>query len=306
MKWIKLGNIFNPSTQLSNDFRFAVVPFVGKIQNNLINIYFNVRDKNNRSHLMMGVFDLSDNFSLVELTKEPLLSPGKIGTFDEDGAMGCQIIEINGESRIYYQGWNKAISVPFRNSIGFVIKEKNKLKRMYEGPILDRSIHDPCFVATPSVFKLSDDMFLMYYLSCDEWIDTENGLRHKYNIKIAESKDGINWDRKGLIAIDYDSDVEYAFSVPRIIKEDGNFKMWYSYRGNEDVDKYRIGYAESENGYNWHRKDDSVGIDVSDSGWDSDMICYPYIFDYEGERFMLYNGNNYGETGFGVAKLKNE
>jgi len=76
--------------------------------------------------------------------------------------------------------------------------------------------------------------------------------------------------------------------------------MWYSYRGS----KYRIGYAESKDGISWIRKDSEVGIDVSSSGWDSDMIEYPHVFDHGGQLYMLYNGNGYGKTGIGLAVLE--
>jgi hypothetical protein len=77
--------------------------------------------------------------------------------------------------------------------------------------------------------------------------------------------------------------------------------MWYSYRGNELITTYRIGYAESHDGQNWNRMDNRVGIDISESGWDSEMISYPFIFDYKDNYIMLYNGNGYGRTGFGWA-----
>jgi hypothetical protein len=69
--------------------------------------------------------------------------------------------------------------------------------------------------------------------------------------------------------------------------------MWYSYRGKN----YRIGYAESDDGLNWKRKDEDAGIDVSE------MIEYPFVFDHKGGRYMLYNGNGYGKTGIGLAVL---
>ncbi len=78
--------------------------------------------------------------------------------------------------------------------------------------------------------------------------------------------------------------------------------MWYSYRGH----RYRIGYAESADGINWQRMDDAVGIDVSPTGWDSDMIEYPYVFDHGRRRYMLYNGDGYGKTGVGLAVLDQE
>jgi hypothetical protein len=129
---------------------------------------------------------------------------------------------------------------------------------------------------------------------------------HRYHIKYAESIDGIDWKRNGVVAIDYIDDYEYAISAPRVILEAGIYKMWFSSRATKDIDTYRIRYAESEDGINWTRKDNEVGLNVSASGWDSKMICYPFIFDNKGKRYMLYNGNDYGKTGFGLAVLEGE
>jgi hypothetical protein len=116
-------------------------------------------------------------------------------------------------------------------------------------------------------------------------------------IKYAESENGIDWKREGKIALNFKDDSEYAMSRPFVIKEDGIYRMWYSYRGAA----YRIGYAESDDGINWERLDEKVGISVSKSGWDCEMVEYPFIFDHKGQRYMLYNGNKYGLTGFGLA-----
>jgi hypothetical protein len=75
--------------------------------------------------------------------------------------------------------------------------------------------------------------------------------------------------------------------------------MWYSYRG----DRYRIGYAESNDGVVWTRLDESAGIDVTGGAWDGDMIEYPCVVDVAGRRLMLYNGNEYGRTGIGLAEM---
>ena len=82
--------------------------------------------------------------------------------------------------------------------------------------------------------------------------------------------------------------------------------MWYSFRAQPTIDSYRIGYAESADGLEWVRMDDRVGIDVSSSGWDSEMICYPKVFEHQGKLYLLYNGNGYGKSGFGLAVLENE
>ena len=78
--------------------------------------------------------------------------------------------------------------------------------------------------------------------------------------------------------------------------------MWYCHRGLT----YRIGYAESRDGIHWNRLDHLSGIDVSQDGWDSEMIEYPFVFDHKGKRYMLYAGNGFGKTGFGIAVLTNE
>ena len=80
--------------------------------------------------------------------------------------------------------------------------------------------------------------------------------------------------------------------------------MWFSYRGSKET-KYSIGYATSPNGEDWSLDLDGAGIATSSKGWDSEMIEYPFVFDHKNERYMLYNGNGFGKSGFGMARLKN-
>ena len=139
----------------------------------------------------------------------------------------------------------------------------------------------------------------MWYLSCREWKLEAGKPKHWYHIRYAESADGIKWKRTGIVCIDFVTRSEHAISRPCVIKENNWYKMWYSYRGKN----YRIGYAESSDGLHWTRKDREAGIRVSRSGWDSKMIEYPFVFDHQGSRYLLYNGNDYGKTGIGLALL---
>jgi predicted GH43/DUF377 family glycosyl hydrolase len=122
----------------------------------------------------------------------------------------------------------------------------------------------------------------------------------KHVIKYAESADGIHWTRKGITAIDLESPQEVGISKPCVLWSDGLYQMWYSYKR----ENYRIGYAESKDGIHWKRMDKNAGITVSNSGWDSEMIEYPFVFDFADKRYMLYNGNGYGKSGVGMAVLK--
>lgn len=139
----------------------------------------------------------------------------------------------------------------------------------------------------------------MWYLSCCEWRSTPAGPEHRYDIKYATSQDGIHWLPTAQTCIPLPDAGEHALSRPWVVKDGALYRMWYSHRGAA----YRIGYAESEDGIVWERLDHLVGIDIADSGWDSEMIEYPCVFDAEGERYMLYNGNGFGASGIGLAVL---
>jgi hypothetical protein len=75
--------------------------------------------------------------------------------------------------------------------------------------------------------------------------------------------------------------------------------MWFAVRG----DRYRIALAESSDGVAWTRSQD-LGLTAGSADWESEMVEYPCIFDWKGRRFMLYNGNHYGRTGVGIARLE--
>lgn len=303
MKWQKLGRIFDPDNEYDGLTSHASVPFVDKLKHDVIKIYYTSRYKG-KSYIHALNYNLKES-KIEQIDRMALLGPGKIGEFDFDGVMGCQILEINGCKYVYYIGWNKASSVPFRNAIGLAKLSNEKISRVYRGPILDRSIYDPCFVASCCVIR-RNTQFLMYYVSCIEWKYVDQRLRHYYHIKIAKSKNGFNWTPTGKIAINFKNENEYAISVPRVIVENGIYKMFYSYREDIHTKHYMIGYAESKDGYSWSRKDRNMDLQVSECGWDCEMICYPYIFDYAGDRYLLYNGNDYGRTGIGLAVLISE
>ncbi|MDH5184781.1 MAG: hypothetical protein OEX12_12940, partial [Gammaproteobacteria bacterium] len=278
----------------------AAVPIAEYIGDDLFKIYFTSRDELNRSYTGYIVIDISRPNHILELSSNPVLSPGGLGEFDDSGSMATWLTTYNNTTFLYYIGWNLGVTVPFRNSIGLAIrKQSDNFIRYSPGPIIDRSMHEPHFCASCCVLP-GEDVWRMWYLSCTSWNFRDGKPEHNYHIKYAESFDGINWKRDGVVAIDYSNEDEYAISRPSVIYENNCWRMWYSFRG----ESYRIGYAESLDGKIWTRMDKDVGIDVSKDGWDSEMIEYPFVFDHKGQRYMLYNGNGYGKTGFGIAVLE--
>jgi hypothetical protein len=298
MRWIKKGLIFCPDKDYDWMLSHATNPVVEPLADSLFRVYFSCRDSNNRSYVGFFDFDILDHSRILRLANQPVVQPGKAGLFDDSGiSMGCLVV-INGKKYLYYLGWNLGVTVPWRNSIGLAIGGEHDLvfRKYSRAPIVDRNDVDPFSISYPWVIR-DGSTWKMWYGSNLSWGATEYDMAHV--IKYAESSDGIHWDRSGVVAIPLRSPEEYAISRPCVLKEQGIYKMWYSYRGAS----YRIGYAESADGIHWERKDAKVGIDVSESGWDAAMIEYAVVFDHAGDRYMLYNGDRYGKTGIGLAVL---
>jgi len=247
---------------------------------------------------------------ILYIHDKPVIVPGNAGMFDDCGAMPSHVIDVGDEVWMYYLGWNVRNTIAYHNSIGLAISQDGGVtfKKLFEGPLFDRNYIEPYYSAVPYILR-ENGIWKMWYLSNTKWVEYEGKSEPFYHIKYAESHNGIDWKREGRVAIDYKDEAECGIVRACVLKDGNLYKMWYAHRNlhNYRTDKsssYRIGYAESFNGIDWNRKDNEVGIDVSDVGWDSEMIEYPFVYDHNGKRYMFYNGNTFGKTGFGYAILE--
>lgn len=296
MTWTKLGRIFEPSGMKSWAVSYAANPTAEFIDGDLYRIYFSTRDAKNRASIGHVVIDLKEPKKILEEAAEPVLSPGDLAMFDDSGAsIGC-IIQV-GEARfLYYMGWSLSVTVPWKNTLGLAISEApgKPFVRHSRFPIIGLDEIDPYTISYPWVIKEAGK-FRMWYGSNLKWGPVKADMLHI--LKYAESADGIKWDRPNRIVINSEGPAEYAICRPTVLLEDSLYRMWFCSRG----DKYRIHLAESKDGLSWERKGQDRGIDVSAAGWDSEMIEYPCVFKHKGKRYMLYAGNQFGKTGFGLA-----
>ncbi|MBQ9537264.1 MAG: hypothetical protein IJU79_05685 [Desulfovibrionaceae bacterium] len=307
MQWKKLGCIFAPHKLSDYIQEYARIPIVDHLYGDMFALYFGARDCTNRERIFRAYLNMS-TYTITDIDRDPILDFGEtLGAFDDNGINPCCIVNVNGRKLLYYCGWNIHVKIPFTCAVGLAesFDGGKTFVKLFKGAVLDRDRIDYQFVAVNDVIY-DNNIFKTWYLSCIEW-KIENGKpKHYYNIHYAESLDGINWNKLDGPVIDFKNEYEYAISTPRVIKDEPNhYKMWYSYRGQKHIDTYRIGYAESEDGIHWIRKDEAMSsFDVSETGWDSEMICYPYLFKHNDRLYMLYNGNNYGKTGCGLAVLE--
>jgi hypothetical protein len=299
VKWRKQGILIPPPNDLPWSFSHAAVPYADT-DGDRLDVYFTTRDERQRSHIAQARVDLGDR--RVDVAPEPVLEPGPLGAFDDSGAMMSCLVREGDSLYLYYQGWSLGVTVPFYVFVGCAIRDGDDAPfvRVADSPVLGRHPVDPYMCASPWVIR-EDGRWRMWYVSNVGWRKPGWGSPHYVvHIKYAESRDGIEWERDGHVCVDFCSPEEYAISRPCVVKDGDLYRMWYSHRGAA----YRIGYAESADGLTWDRMDGAAGIDVSAQGWDSEMVEYPCVFDFAGERHMLYNGNDFGRAGAGWAVLE--
>lgn len=306
MTWRKIGFFEIPQGRSSWMYSHCQLPTAMPLDNRRVRVFFASRTQQQRSHI--GFVDLAfsanrKSFSVERVSDAPVLSPGPIGFFDEHGVYPSSVVCHEGRHYMFFIGWNQGVEPPlFYASIGLATSEDGlNFQRSSRAPVMARSEFDPCLVTSPHVY-LENGLWRMTYVSGIKWTRNEQGrLVSHYHIKYAESRSPCEWKSGGQVAIDLIAG-ETNIARSSVLKvSENDYRVWYSYV-HLDVGKYRIGYAESTDGKVWQRKDHLAGITL-DGDFAKEMICYPCVFRLGDHFFMLYNGDDFGKAGFGVARL---
>jgi len=302
--WRKTGQVFTPS---GDEFSHGSHPCAVHYKDDLFVVAFTRRDSRQRSHIFLSYATVTQG--RLSLVGEPKLALGcgEPGFFDCDGVISVCFVEHRGRIYLYYVGWQNLPDSLWICDTGRAVLDPATLDltREFRGPVLARDKNNPLFAAA-TAFHVSGDTWQTWYNSGLRWEKTESGWKHYYGIHYAESTDGIDWVSYPGLCIPFADEYEYAFGRPTVYRSGGTYFMWFAHRATRDIATYRIGFASSRDGRHWDRNDRIAGIDVSVEGWDSEMICYPYVFEHRGLLYMLYNGNGYGKTGFGLAVMESD
>lgn len=305
MKWKKKGLIYAPDKGLWWSQFYGMMPTPEFLKTeNIIRVYFGITDTDKNGRATYIDLDADNPSKIIYRHNNFILDIGGIGMFDDSGVIPSSIVNVNRKKYLYYVGFQRCVKVPYMLFSGLAINENNQgFVRYSDAPIIDRNSLNAVSNAAPYVIR-HDGIFKMWFWLGKEWTTVNNKLYIKAEICYAESSDGLQWNLFDKPCIKLNPEKEFSVGRPCVIFEDGKYKMWYSVRTLEKL--YRLGYAESPNGIDWLRRDEESGIDVSESGWDSEMICYPAVIKVKNKTFLFYNGNNNGETGFGYAELDND
>jgi predicted GH43/DUF377 family glycosyl hydrolase len=316
--WIKLGQVFDSTKVKVEDkpwLKSHAQCTSAIVFPDFVRVYFSCRpdkDENGQCVSRTAFLDLDRKnlFSILRISGKPILELGDRGCFDEFGIYPSSVIRVEPDDiRIYYVGWQRGYSVPFDAAIGLAISQDNGVtfKRYGRGAILAQSPDEPYVISGAKIRQFNGKWYL-FYLSGRDWIADQDGrMESVYKIRMATSDDGIDFKREGRNIISDVLEPEECQAGADVFYYNGKYHMYFSYhyalnfRNKERG--YRIGYAYSDDLYNWTRDDSLAGITVSEEGWDSEMQHYPHVFEMDGDLYMLYNGNDFGRYGFGLAKL---
>ena len=312
--WHKLGKVFSPQEVdgLSWLKEFAQAP-ASLVFDDFVRVYFSCRppsDENGQYVSYSAYVDLDrDNlFNVLSVSRKPILSLGEGGTFDEFGTYPVSVIRNGDEIRAYYAGWTRCESVPFNVAIGMAISKDDgeSFTKIGNGPVISYSPDEPFVISGPKIRRFGGTWYL-WYIAGSKWKIVGGRAEPVYKIRMASSSDGINWQKENRDLIESRIEDDEAQASPDVFFANGRYHMFFCYRYSSNYrskeNGYRIGYASSSNLIDWVRDDSKAGIDVSDEGWDSEMVSYPHVFALDEKIYLAYLGNQVGRYGFGLALL---
>lgn len=312
MNWEKKGHIFKPSGEYKWSSSHAQIPRALVLEDR-IRIYYATRflDTNQQPISQTSFIDVDkkDLTKVLYIHDKPILELGNKGEFHEFGIHPTMPLWFNKKVYLFYQGWQRGEKYPYQTEIGIAESNDNgfTFKEIYDTPILKVSKENPFFVNGVFINNQGDN-FNMWYSSGTSWVYNEGRYESVYKIRQAKSKNLVDWKFNEGFCLSDVVEKECQNSATVIYKEN-KYHMWYCYRPalnfRNKTNGYRIGYATSEDLKTWKRNDNNSGIRISEEkeAWDSEMICYPFVFELEGRLIMLYCGNYFGKEGFGYAEL---
>lgn len=300
MNWDKLGLVFNPEGKFSwaKDHALQPTPLV---MADRVRIYSGFRDEAGVSRVGFVDHDINDLRKILAVSQYPVLDIGMPGAFDENGVVPCRLLRVGKKTYLYYAGYQLGQKVKFTVYGGLAISEDGgqSFTRSSTVPITDRTDGEELFRVIHSVIE-ADGRFKAWYGAGNRFIDIDGKPFPTYNIRYMESDDGIKGWSNSCASLDFKDEDEYRVARPWVMYDEGIYKLFY-YIATKKTG-FRLEYAESRDGINWENCR-GLGIEKCPDGFDSEMISYPSAFRANEDLYVIYNGNEYGRYGYGIAKF---
>ncbi|MDI9408330.1 MAG: hypothetical protein QM523_03695 [Candidatus Pacebacteria bacterium] len=300
-RWRKLGLLYSPESSAQPRhpklLSHAANPLPIHLAGDVFRVFYDGRDSQNRSSVGGVDIDIVQRRIVCDHPL-PFMESGAEGSYYKDGISIGNDYWIGDKRYILFMAWQTPPDQHWFGQIGRIeVLDGLSLRPDGDRPFMILDETDPISLSYPAVIASATGGYEMWYGSTLTWA-AENGTM-VHILKQATSVDGNRWIKSG-DSIPYQIGTDQAKSRPTLLRDGDGLHCWFSYRG-VPPQKYRIGYAVKVADEPWQLALNRSGITVSESGWDSEMIEYPFVFEHRGDRYLLYNGNGYGKTGFGLA-----
>jgi len=298
-RWERLGRILVADGSAPWLHSHTGAAFAVPAGGSRFDVYLTARDARNRSMIGRGTLDLDRVEGGIAVERDPVLVPGELGGFDENGVSYPALVRAGGVLHLYYTGWMPTVLTPFQNHVGLAVQgDDGVFRRVSRAPILPRTDGD--HLSTGAMFvAVEDGLWRMWYVSWTSWGTGPGDPKHTYVVKYATSEDGRHWRRDDIVCIAPELPGEHSISRPSVVRIGDTYHMWFCWRG----ERYRLGYAVSGDGITWERRDAAAGLDPEPGGFDSAEIGYPHVFPHRDHLYLIYAGDDYGDAGMGLARL---
>jgi predicted GH43/DUF377 family glycosyl hydrolase len=210
-----------------------------------------------------------------------ILDRGSSGHWDSAGVAHPTVIIDQSEPlhkfKMWFSGWNGVNwRIGYAYSMDGIIWTKHPAAVLDSGSSHWESIH----VYYPSVLK-ENSVYRMWY--------SGNGQKIGY----AESSDGLSWSRTSLNPVlDAGSSREWdggGVAVPMVIKDGSIYRMWYEGASP----RWRLGYAESEDGLNFTKTPLNPVLDLGLPGtWEDNLVDEAAVIKDGSSYKMWYSGHD--------------
>jgi hypothetical protein len=304
MHWDKLGLVWSAPGGSGRTGALQPTPLV---LDDRIRVFAGCRDADGASSVWWVDLDPADPTRVLAESEQPALTPGPAGSFDAAGVVPCAVAMAGGSVRLYYAGYQPpgGHDERFRVFSGIAsasVGGTEAFTRLRDEPLLRTSADERLFRVVHSLARLDGGGWRCWYGAGHEFRRGRTKLLPVYDIRQMDSPDGLNFPDSGALAVPLGAPEEHRVGRPYVVRHEAGWRMYFG--AGTEATTYRLTFADSADGTSWRRHDGLLGLDVSPSGWDAEMVAYPAVVTTRAGTFLFYNGNSYGRDGFGVAVLR--
>ena len=303
--WTKLGLVFDASKFTNQTWFYSsgLTPQPYRLNEAVIRVFAGFRDAEGVSRV--GYVDLNsdDPSQILSVSEKPVLDIGHDGCFDDNGIILGDVVEGPQGLYLFYVGFQLVKKAKFLAFSGVALSEDGgeSFQRMSESPILGRERLQSTIGAIHTVL-FENGIWRIWFARGNSW-EVIDGIHYpRYHNCYTETTDLFHFPKSSVMCIEADLP-EYRIGRPKVYRLADKSYVMYATKGTI-YGEYTPSFFRSADGIRWERDDCSLGISPSDSGWDSETLCYPALISQGNKTLMFYNGNRMGFNGFGAAVTK--